>query len=225
MTLGVPSFLPCGNVRGADELFTEVLDPLNHPVPHTRTEPMTETVPSTQLTFTPVLPGNHHLRARFEPAIGTAQLEVLAVVEHPGPPAKTYALGAQCTALEVMPSGLVLCLTSSDQLRVYRDDGLLQTLDADDFATIGAVVWTTRLGVIQRRVESGGATPLGAELSFDTSLGNPGTLLATASEAVLITREATVRVRLGTGVLLEAARVAIGAGSRGVVQPCAGLDR
>lgn len=190
--LAIPRFTDAA-CKVADDVVTEVLDPSNRKVAHTHTPVSVGAEFGTVITFTPSAPGSYHLSARFEPAIGAAQRDFEAAVDRSAAPARTLALGSQCSALEVMDGGLVLCLTSSDVLRVYRDEVLLQSVEADGFATAGAAVWTTRLGKVTRHVDLGGAVPLGAELTSTAMLALGGTLLALENEAVLVTYSAVAK--------------------------------
>ena len=212
----------------ADNVVTQVLDPLNRQVEHSHTEPKGDFEFTTTITFMPLLHGSYHLTARFEPSIGIAQLDVQVGVDRSNTPSKDLELGVQCTALEVMPGDLVLCLTADNKLKLFRDELLVQMIDADEFATAGDVVWTTRLGVIQRRLNLGGSMPLGSLLTFDSKLldqGDTGTLIATNEEAVLVTARGSVKVRTETTNLIEVSRATTDLSSPYVVYLTENLDR
>lgn len=184
----------CGKVIVADEVITEVLDPLNHKVEHSHSAPVSSDPFSTTLTFTPSRPGTYHLTARFEPSLGTTQRDVQVAADRSGA-ARRIDTGVACEAFEELPSGLVLCLTSDRKLRVLRDGGVLQTLPADDFAVVGSTVWTTNGRELQRRVEAAGATPLSLTDTIDSAVNlTDGTLFATDGEALLITSYESVKV-------------------------------
>lgn len=205
------------------EVFTEVLDPLNREVVHSHVESVGEfQLTLTTIAFTPSIPGGYHVSARFEPSIGTTQIDLQIAVDRSDAGSKIFALGAQCSALEVLPSGRVLCLTSADvKLRVYRDDVLLQVLDADDFATAGNVVWTNFKGILERRVDLGGAMPLGGQMSFDPKFAIPnslvGTLVGLENTAALMTLDQTVMIEVDAGTLSEVDRLSFGTSSTGSV--------
>jgi hypothetical protein len=190
----------CQPGPAADEVLTEVLDPLNRKLEHTHTGPTTGSEFVTTVRFTPPVPGNYHVSARFEPGLGSSQAEVLIAVDKSKAPSRMLTLGVHCAALEELPSGLVLCLSPDDKLRVYRDAQLLQSLDADDFHIVPGMVWTTRLGVIKRWVESAGAAPLTSTYSFDTGVVDVGTLVVRENTVVLATRYKVVRLSFDAGV-------------------------
>ncbi len=224
VAMAVVSLTACGTQRPADEVITEVLDPLNRKVEHTNSGIAPNSQSTTKISFTPTMLGSYHLSARFEPSVGTSQTDVQTAVDRSSAPAKTYALKIECAALEVMASGLVLCLTKTGSLRIYRDDALLQTLAANDFAIAGNVVWTTRSGTVERWVEQVGMPPLGSKVAIQIQDTSTGTLLARENDAILVTSQLTVKLRY-TGVLAEVGRVWIAMGNRFVVHRNPELDR
>lgn len=240
VTLSQFRFSSCGPGSTVDDVFTEVLDPLNRKVEHTHDTPTSFSMFQTRISFTPTLPGSYHLSARFEPSLGTAQADVQVAENRSTAPSTMLSLGTRCSALEVTASALVLCLTASPPtLRVYRGDALLQTFDADEFASAGAAVWTSRLGVVTRRLDVGGALPLGMALSLDVScppstfpcptMGQVvGALLAREDTAVAITSgEVATKVRVVSGMLVQEFRGSaspLGPGFESVVYPREPLD-
>ncbi len=202
--LSQPQFATCGAGSKVLEVITEVLDPMNRPVEHTRTA-----APgfSTTVTFTPKEPGDYHLSARFEPSIGTQQVDVVVAKDMTATTTTALNTSVPCRALEVMPSGLVLCQTSAS-LRVYRDGALLQSLESDEFAVSGNVVWSTRIGVVQRQVDLGGALGLGPAVKLNTAIGDTAMkLVATADQLVASGSMGTVRIALQGGMLVETKRM------------------
>ena len=220
VTLSQPRVFFCGKRNVADEVVTQVLDPLNRGLAHTHSAPVSNDLFSTQVTFTPPGPGTYHLSARFEPSIGTTQQDVQVAVGRAGP-SRRVDTGVWCDAFEELPSGTVLCLNSERQLRVIRDGGVLQTLPADDFAVVGSTVWTTNGRDVQRRVEVAGTLPLILTHTLDSSTNDgDGTLFATDRGAVLISSYESVKLDLDGGDPMHAA----GKSNRSVVIATPGLD-
>ncbi len=198
--LGQAQRVSCGPGSKVVEVITEVFDPMNRPVEHTRSA---ELGFSTTITFTPAGPGDYHVSARFEPAIGTAQADVVVVVDMTSAPSTTLNTLVPCRSLEVLPSGLVLCQTSSS-LRAYRDGALLQTFDSDEFAVAGNVVWTARIGIVRRLVDNGGAMPLVAEGQFDTMIFDTGLkLIGTQTQLIASGGMRTVRLAFQNAALIK----------------------
>lgn len=215
--LAIPQLVTCGPGSTADDVTTEVLDPGNRPVAHTHGPVKSTMVLSfgfqqpgfgVDVTFTPLTSGSHHLAARFEPSLGSAQLDVDVAADRTGAPSKTLSLGVTCAALEVLPSGLTLCLDDNDRLLLFRDEmSLMQTVDADDFVAVGDKVWTTRFGLVKRWLDVGGPTPLAGALGRDTLLAERGTLVATEDTALFVATSGVVKLRATANALVEDARV------------------
>ena len=222
ISLTIPRFVSCGPGSISDEVVTEVLDPSNRKVEHTHLGPTQISGGSafaTTLSFTPQTAGSYHLSARFEPSIGSVQVDVDVAIDRTSAPSRLLSLGTTCSALEVTDGGLVLCLAPGDSLKVFRDDLLLQSMDADDFAVAGAQVWTTRLGVVKRHSDLGGPMPLGVTLTRATLLTEVGTLLARETEALLVTPGGAIKLVVAAGALVEQSRLSYGVASPFTVLP------
>lgn len=221
-------------VPRVDDVVTEVLDPSNRKVDHAHTAAKAASVNlngfgqagfTTEVTFTPPTPGTYHLTARFEPSLGSAQRDVEVAVDRTGAPSKTLSLGVSCSALEVLPSGLVVCL-SGEKLLLFRDElSLAQAFDADDFAVAGGQVWTTRFGVVRRHTDLGGAAPLGNTLTFDTQLSDLGTLIAHENDVAFFTSSSAVKLKVEGGALKEEARIYPLSAASWAVHPTANADQ
>lgn len=211
VTLTQFRLVTCGPGSTVDEVITEVFDPDNRKVAHTHTPVTTDFQFSTTISFTPTVAGSYHLSARFEPSIGTAQVDVQITANRTNAPSTMVTTAnVDCAALEVTQSGLVLCLKeANNELLVYRNNALLQTVSADDFAVAGSIIWTTRLGIVKRFVEATSGAPLTGALFKDTYVNTIGTLLARETEAVLSTNSETVAVRLENGSLIEDGRFSL----------------
>ena len=130
-------------------------------------------------------------------------------------------LGVPCTALEMTPSDLALCLGTKNKLLVFRGSEYLQAIDATGFATSGNVVWTSIDGGISRWTDVGGSVPLGAPIDFDTGLiDDRATLVTTSNEALLMTAQGFVEVRVDAGVVARSSNKVEGA----LIQPRGNLD-
>jgi hypothetical protein len=109
-----------------------------------------------ELTFTPRTPGVHQVDAIFEPELGRATSQVLAVET----PSLGQALGAvngaiDCLADAVTPAGTWLCLGPDSHVSFWRQGGLVQRVPAASVEVRGHVVWLFAPNAVERFVDRG----------------------------------------------------------------------
>lgn len=191
----------CGANSGA-RVFTEVMDPDNHALAHAFTP--AELSPFDRflstVTFTPVQVGVHHASARFEPAMGARQVDVIA--GRVRSPAQMLFLDTGCATIDVTASGLLLCLTDAGRLFLFRDGTLLQQdFLASAFSVAGNVVWVAGDRKLRRLVDGGGPTPLVETGSLDGFEGARG-LIGAELAAIVGPAPSVFRIEaLPTGAL------------------------
>lgn len=184
------------------EVFTEVTDPSNRPVPHTHSDPAQV---RTTVKFTPTLPGEYHVSARFEPSLGSTQLQVLVAADKSKGLSKTYQVTKTCASFEAMPSGLALCFTSNG-LEVFRDGATVQPkIPGYGYAVAGNVLWVVRQGAIERRTELAGGLSPAAVLPVETYDTNT-TLIAREDSVLMIGDGQVLKVNWQGGALLQESR-------------------
>ncbi len=182
-------------------VFTAVTDPLNRPVAHTHAAPGRF---HTVVSFTPTMPGLHHVSARFEPQIGVEQVEVMVAIDKTASASTTFDIDSRCYSLEVMPSGLVLC-DEGQQLTAYRGGVALQSLPFDLYAVAGPVLWLTHGSLVERIVEAQGLLPFAAGATLNV-LGPLDMVLPAVDEAMAVGEFAATKVAFDAGNLTETAR-------------------
>ncbi len=138
----------------AAELITvdvTVLDPNNLAIP-SRAVVRRRTPLGVAVTFTPAMPGMHHVTARFQPNLGMAQDDVLAAVDRGTALDAGRSLPAElasCSHLEITPGGLTLCFGTT--VTVYDGPRPVQELSLNlPAVTAGGVIWSAG---IERWVE------------------------------------------------------------------------
>ena len=149
-------FCPQGNPVATD-VFTEVLDASNQPVPHLHSPPASSNTAgySTHITFTPSRAGVHYLTARYEPALGLAQRQLqVAILRSDELPFLRTTLGAPCD--EVLPlRDAVLCRRGA-QLTVVRDGGVASSETLSGMASSGSTAWLWTDARVSRLVDVDG---------------------------------------------------------------------
>ena len=134
-------FCPQGNPV-ATSVITEVLDALNQPVAHARSEPASSNTSgySTRISFTPTAAGVHYLTARFEPALGITSRQLQVALERSSePPWLRTTLGAVCD--EVLPLREAVLCRRGTQLSVIRDGTVTSSESITAVASAGEVGW------------------------------------------------------------------------------------
>lgn len=111
-----------------------------------------------ELTFTPRSPGVHQVDAIFEPNLGRASSQVLAVE----PPSLGRPLGAidarvDCLRDQVTAAGAWVCLGPDAQVSFWRQASLLQRVPATGVEVQGDVVWVFSPGGVERFLDRGGS--------------------------------------------------------------------
>ncbi len=115
VVLPPPFSCPTGTPQ-AERVETEAFNPSNLPIAHTASPPLSSdtTGYTTYVVFTPALPGNYYVSARFEPSIGAAHRDVTAVRDRTSesPVLSDVPVPAGCEPL-VVAAQLVLCRIGS----------------------------------------------------------------------------------------------------------------
>lgn len=156
LVLAPAVFCPKGNPVATD-VFTEVLDALNQPVPHVHSAPTSSNTVgyTTHITFTPARAGVHYLTARYEPALGLAQRQLQVALDRSDEvPFLRTTLGTPCD--EVLPlRDAVLCRRGT-RLTVVRDGGVTSSETISAMASAGATVWLWTDARVSRLVDVDG---------------------------------------------------------------------
>ncbi len=115
VVLPLPFSCPTGTPQ-AERVETEVFEPSNLPLAHTATPPISSGTAgyTTFIVFTPAVPGNYYVSARFEPSIGAAHRDVTAVRDRTadGPFVSEVSVPAGCEPVAVTAQ-LVICRIGS----------------------------------------------------------------------------------------------------------------
>jgi len=152
VTVTVLNAVECGS-RTPENVTVSTLDPSITPVPTTATSPVV--LPgrgfTTDVTFTPEVPGQYHVVARFEPNFGQAEVDVLVAADRRDA-GSVAAVG--CPRGDFTPGGLTLCYrgTGVDVLGPMTDN-----IPGGRFARSGGTLWASNGSTIRRYVEDGGA--------------------------------------------------------------------
>jgi len=187
-------------------LQATVTDPASLELPSTLTGPFARgQFVSAEVTFTPRRAGLHSVQVTFDPSLGRATNEVLAV--------EPMRLGARvgsvdstvrCQAEDVTPKGAWLCLESGvSQVSAWRNGMQLQSFPAIGFARVDEVIWLFGRGSLERFVDLGGDVLVrqpDALLKLDVDLAQ-GELVAIDRDAVVVVTDGAVHVhtRVGQG--------------------------
>lgn len=191
-------------------LQATVTDPAALDVPFTLAGPFARgQFVSAEVTFTPTRPGLHRVEVTFDPSLGRATNEVLAV--------EPMRLGARvgavdstvrCQSEDVTPRGAWLCLESgTSQVSVWRSGMQLQSFAAVGFARVDDVVWLFGRGSLERFVDRGGDVLVrepDALLKLDVDLAE-GDVVAIDRDAVLVVNDGAVHLHTRVGQGLERA--------------------
>ncbi len=201
LTLSVPTDL-CGLEAGVT-VVTELRDPANRLFAHEGTIFFQRAADLgfgsnqllARLIFLPAEPGPYHASARFDPALGSAQAEVIV---RPATAQAALELGTRCDALEVLASGLAICAKGGG-LRLFRGEApSMQVLVAEAFAVSGNTVWTVAGGTARRHVDDGGTLTETDALTLPTQLRVQSTI-ASDDAVVVVGDDALVKLSLGAG--------------------------
>jgi hypothetical protein len=137
----------CGGDPVSTRADVAVLDPRNQNVAASATNPtVQDSVVSTTVTFTPLTPGPYHVSVRFEPSLGIAQADLIAVLDKTGeaPVVMGMPPGVTCAQIDVEGDTL-LCLDvahSPSQLNSIHGATVVQNVSASAFAYSQGSVWT-----------------------------------------------------------------------------------
>ena len=146
------------------------------------------------LSFVPQAPGGHHVTVRFEPNLGTAQLDVDVGVDRRSeqPRFSLPALGLQnCEHVDVSPGGRLLCL--APRVAAFpADAGSSHELSAQGIAArSGPVLWVAdRQGALTRWVE--GATGFTQEPAAALATPDAGSLLPSERDVLVASADLTL---------------------------------
>lgn len=130
---------------------------------------------SIDLRFTPMRPGRHQVVATFDPGLGRAINEVVAV-ETMTPARRLGSIDARvpCLQDDVTEQGAWICLDAA-QVSFWRRAQQLQSVAGVGFSVVGDVVWVFGRGEVERFVDRGGdvlvrapdaVLPLGADVAI-----------------------------------------------------------
>lgn len=201
----------------ATAVETQVLNPRQQPVPHSTSAPQSGGTQgySTTVTFTPETPGLYSLSARFEPGLGVARREVLAVADRTASaPAGTFHPPGPCDEVSALGPWAV-CASAARGLELFRDGGLEAVLPAELSALTAHAAWTLADGGVTRWAVDGDAL-VSASLE---GVAFPGAGLAHAAtddgwRAVEGARFVEVAVDGGALLLAQAAALPVAASGR-----------
>lgn len=147
---------------------------------------------SVDLRFTPMRPGRHQVVATFDPALGRALNEVVAV-ERMTPARRLGSIDARvpCLQEDVTGLGAWICLDAS-RVSFWRRARQLQSVPGVGFQVVADVVWVFGRGEVERFVDRGG----------DVLVREPDAVLPLGSDLAVV--DQTVAVDEGRLVLLKA---------------------
>lgn len=191
-------------------LQATVADPSAFPVPFTLAGPFARgQFVSAEVTFTPTRPGLHRVEVTFDPTLGRAANEVLAVEPmRLGTRVGSVDSSVRCQAEDVTPKGAWVCLEAgASQVSVWRAGMQLQSFTAVGFARVDEVVWLFGRGSVERFVDLGGDVLVREPdtlLKLDADLAE-GELVAVDRDAVLVVNEGAVHLHTRVGQGLERA--------------------
>lgn len=162
---------------------------------------------SAEVSFTPRRPGLHSVQVTFDPALGRATNEVLAVEPmRLGVRVGSVDASVRCQAEDVTARGAWLCLeTAASRVSVWRGGMQLQSFAAVGFSRVDEVLWVFGRGTLERFEDLGGDVLVRSPdvlLKLDADLAQ-GDLVAIDRDAVLVVNEGAVHVHRVVGQGLE----------------------
>lgn len=184
------------NPPTAEEVRAEVTDPKGLPVEATsRVIPeASQATPTGEVSFDVSELGEYHVRAIFEPNLGSAQTDV--VVGRDVSAQVTQTLQRQCLEPFPLQNGSFLC---GDEL--LRPDGSSMQLEGKDSAASGDVIWSLGADRLVRYVDTGSGTPSSTTLEGVIVSSDRRFLHATGDELLLLTVDGVRRFVFADGAL------------------------
>lgn len=185
-----------------------VTDPAALEVPFTIAGPFARgQFVSAEVTFTPRRAGLHRVEVTFDPSLGRATNEVLAVeAMRLGLRVGSIDSKVRCQSEDVTQKGAWLCLDEAvSQVSVWRQGMQLQAFSAVSFARVDDVIWLFGRGALERFVDLGGDVLVrepDALLKLDADLSQ-GDVVAIDRDAVLVVNDGAVHVHTRVGQGLE----------------------
>lgn len=166
-----------------------------------------------EVTFTPQTPGLHRVEATFDPSLGRAINEVLAVGRARfGERLASIDSAVECLTEDATSRGAWLCLEQRagvSQVSFWRAGAQLQAIPAVAFDVAGDTVWVFGRGEVERFVDRGGDVLVREPdrvLQLDADLVPSDELVVVDSGAFFVVREGAIHLlTLGPAGLERAA--------------------
>lgn len=162
LTVFLPKFFRCdGGEPTARSVHTQLYSPENLPVAHEVGALMSHQEGySAQVRFTPDASGSYHLSARFEPSLGTAQVDLFPIIDRAHRPADPSLsipglVSGGCTRFWLTSRNAVLCTTNGGQVALFRGGQLEHSLTATHAAVVDDVIWVSQGASVARYLDTG----------------------------------------------------------------------
>ncbi len=156
----VLSGTPCTGLMPSVRI--EVRDPLNQVLPFTAT-PLDGGFPlTTEVSFTPMLAGVHHLSAFFEPSLSNVQRDLTVVADKQFVPREEFAKFveySECVSVEQLNDGTLIC-GETGRVRVFKNGTEQLQRSGANYARGGTALWVLDTGQLYRfRLDTFAAEP------------------------------------------------------------------
>ncbi|MDP3502156.1 MAG: hypothetical protein Q8S33_17620 [Myxococcales bacterium] len=166
-----------------------------------------------EVTFTPLTPGLHRVEATFDPALGRAVNEVLAVGRARfGERVASIDGAVECLTDDATSRGAWVCLeqrSGVSQVSFWRGSAQLQAIPAVAFDVVDDTVWVFGRGEVERFVDRGGdvlAREPDRVLRLDADLVPSDELVVVDADSFFVVREGAIHLlTLGPSGLERAA--------------------
>jgi len=165
-----------------------------------------------EVTFTPLTPGVHRVEATFDPGLGRATNEVLAVGRSTfGARVASIDGAVDCLSDGATSRGAWVCLEQRaglSQVSFWRSGAQLQAVPGVAFDVVGAVVWVFGRGEVERFVDRGGDVLVREPdrmLRLDADLMPSEELVVVDDDAFFVVREGTIHLLTVTAAGVERA--------------------
>jgi hypothetical protein len=193
-------------------ILPTVTDASSSPVLHTLAGPFARgNFVTAEVTFTPLTAGLHRVEATFDPSLGRATNEVLAVgrVRFGD---RTASLDVECLLDDATSRGAWVCLEQregSSQVSFWRGGAQLQAIPAVAFDVVDDTVWVFGRGEVERFIDRGGNVLVREPdrvLRLDADLVPSDELVVVDQDSFLVVREGVIHLlTLGPSGLERAA--------------------
>lgn len=199
------------DVPAVDWVRAEVFDPNGAPVPSdARVVSDSGVLPAiAEVSFDATETGTFHVRAVFEPNLGSAQTDLMVgrdLTVHP-----LATLGEQCPELSLLDNGSFLC---GD--RLVRPDGTVTGLVYSSSVAVGEVIWSVGLRRVVRYEDSGSGRPDQVWLDGVNGDGSPEQsvagsdfrfLIATSDDFLVLSDQGVQRIVFENGTIRGNGRI------------------